>query len=190
MLKKIFAGLFICAATVCAAGNSTDDALVPGYEFQNKVIRYDRNQKNCDSLPAGLEKDFACAAAAYYKGNFVKSLAAYKKLIGKDSSLDKSILSRIARSQFEDKQFAKARETLKLGDERFSKDDEWKEFADRIRLDLTLQESGIKPKAKADSIDVFLKNYGDDESVPRLRYKKGVLLEQAHWFKAAKKAYL
>lgn len=190
MLKKIFAGLFICAATVCAAENSTDDALVPGYEFQNKVIRYDRNQKNCDSLPAGLEKDFACAAAAYYKGSFVKSLAAYKKLIGKDSSLDKSILSRIARSQFEDKQFAKARETLKLGDERFPKDDEWKEFADRIRLDLTLQESGIKPKAKADSIDVFLKNYGDDESVPRLRYKKGVLLEQAHWFKAAKKAYL
>lgn len=190
MLKRFFAGLFICTAAIAAEGNSTDDFSVPGYEFQNKVIRYDRNQKNCDSLPAGLEKDFACAAAAYYKGNFEKSLSAYNALIGKDSSLDKSILSRIARSQFEEKQYAKARKTLSQGDARFPNDSEWKEFADRIRLDLTLQDPNLKPKLKADSIDMFLKNYGDDPSVPRLRYQKGVLLEQARWFKAAKKAYL
>ena len=188
MLKKILLVGCLIGSAWCATDSA--QALIPGYDFQNKVIRYERNKKNCDSLSTGLDKEFACAAAAYYNGEFAKSLSQYQKLIGKDSSLDKSILSRIARSQFEEKEFAKARKTLSTGDSRFQNDAEWKEFADRIRLDLTLEDPNIKPKAKADSIDIFLKNYGNDPRVPLLRYKKGTLLEKAKWYKAAKNAYL
>lgn len=190
MLKKILlAGTLLCAALFASTKDPAQDR-IPGYDFQNKVIRYERNQKNCDSLPDGLEKDFTCAAAAYYQGDFEGSLKAYESLLGKDESLDKSILSRIARSQFERKQYAQAKSTIAKGDEKFPDDAGWKEFAARVRLDLNLEDPNIKPKAKADSIDVFLKNYGDDVRVPRLRYTKGTLLEQAHWYKAAKTAYL
>lgn len=187
---KIFWGVFACALAWSSVAAKMPDELIPGYEFQNKVVRFDRSQKSCDTLPEGLEKSFSCAAAAFYRGDFARALPAYDSLLGKDSALDKSILSRIARSQYEEKQFANARKTLAKGDEKFSKDAEWKEFADRIRLDLTLDDSKISPKAKADSIDVFLRNHGDDDRVPRLRYRKGVLLEEAKRFKAAKSAYL
>ncbi len=190
MRKTFLFGVFICSAAFGISNGSEPAEFIPGHEFQDKVVRYERNRRNCDTLNAGAEKDFACAAAAYYTGDYEKALSMYKSLMGKDSALDKSILSRIARSQFEGKQYKKARKTLAEGDARFPEDTEWKEFADRIRLDLTLSDDAIKPKAKADSIDAFLKNYGDDERVPRLRYRKAVLLEQAHWYKAAKKAYL
>ncbi len=185
----LLTGLFL-GAVLWAGENASDVERVPGYEFQNRVIRFERSQKNCDTLPDGMEKEFSCAAAAFYRGDFSKSLAAYEKLIGRDSSIDKSILARIARSEFEEKQYAQAKKTLDKGDARFGDSPEWKEFADRVRLDLMLADKKVKPKAKADSIEQFLKNYGDDSREPQLRYKKGVLLEQAKNFKAAKKAYL
>lgn len=190
MLKRtVLLGLFLFTAIWAQEGLSAEEK-VSGYDFQNKVVRFERNKKNCDSLPESLEKSFACAAKAYYGGNYSEALSAYRTLVGKDSAIDKGILSRIARSEFEERQFAKARKTLEDGDVRFADSPEWKEFADRIRLDLTLEDSKIKPKAKADAIDKFLKLYGDDPREPKLRYGKGVLLEQAKQFKSAKTAYL
>ncbi len=190
MPKRLFL-LALCVCTVLQAKEAPSrEELVSGFDFQNKVIRFNRSQTNCDTLPEGIEKDFACAAASFYHGDFAKSLSAYRKLIGRDTSIDKSILSRIARSEFEERQYEKAKRTLDEGDRRFSDSPDWKEFADRVRLDLALEDPKIKPKAKADSIDAFLKSYGDDPREPKLRYRKGVLLEQARHFKAAKKAYL
>lgn len=190
MIRKILLlAIFICTAIQASESDSKEE-LVSGYDFQNKVIRYNRSQKNCDSLPESLEKEFACAAKAFYGGNYSVALSAYRNLVGKDTSIDKSILSRIARSELEEKQYEKAKKTIDEGERRFSSSPEWKEFADRVRLDLVLENSKIKPKAKADSIEAFLKIYGDDPREPKLRYKKGVLLEQARHFKAAKKAYL
>ena len=190
MIKKIFFLAFLASAILQASESKPAEEQVSGYDFQNKVIRFNRSQKNCDTLPESLEKEFACAAKAYYGDNYSAALSAYRNLIGKDTSIDKSILSRIARSEFEEKQYEKAKKTIEEGDRRFSSSPEWKEFADRIRLDLALENQKIKPKAKADSIDAFLKSYGDDPRAPKLRYRKGTLLEQARHFKAAKKAYL
>ena len=190
MLKRIFLLALFIGTALHAKESPSWEEQVSGFDFQNKVVRFHRSQKNCDTLPESLERDFACAAASYYQGDFAKSLSAYRKLIGRDTTIDKSILSRIARSEFEERQFEKAKRTIDEGDRRFPNAPDWKEFADRVRLDLTLESPNIKPKAKADSIDVFLKSYGDDPREPKLRYRKGVLLEQARHFKAAKKAYL
>lgn len=189
MLKRALSIAVLCG--VAAWGKSLpSQEIIPGNEFQDRVIRFERNQQKCDSLPEGTEHDFACAAAAYYSDKFAASLEIYRKLLGTDSTLDRSILSRIARSQFEEKHFDEARKTLADGDARFAGSSEWAEFSDRIRLDLALEDPAIGPKAKADSIDRFLKNYSDDSRGPRLRYQKGVLLEKAKRYKDAKKAYL
>lgn len=190
MVRNIFLLAFLACTALQASENGSKEELVSGYDFQDRIIRFNRSQKNCDTLPESIEKDFACAAKAYYSDNYSVAISAYRNLIGKDSSIDKSILSRIARSEFEEKRYAKAQKTIAEGDRRFPHSPEWKEFADRIRLDMTLESPKIKPKAKADSIEAFLKSYGDDPREPKLRYRKGVLLEQARHFKAAKKAYL
>lgn len=190
MLKKVATIAVLFGITAWGKSQPPAQELIPGHDFQDKVIRFEQNQKKCDSLPEGIEQDFACAAAAYYSDHFSSALEIYRKLLGTDSTLDRSILSRIARSQFEGKNFDEARKVLADGDARFAGNSEWMEFSDRIRLDLTLEDPAIGPKAKADSIDRFLKNYSDDSRGPRLRYQKGVLLEKAKRFKEAKKAYL
>jgi len=177
------------SVSFASINDSLDLEKIPAYAFQDQVVHFERAKKDCITLANGIHKGFACAAAYYYEGNNDSAYKAYHSLLGKDSALDKSILIRMSRVLFAEKKFKKARKTLLDGKGRFGKDPEWEEGCSRLRLELTLADPKIKPKAQADSVEAFLKKYGDDERVPMLRFRKAKLLESAGRYKLAMQAY-
>ena len=64
MVRNIFLLAFLACTALQASENGSKEELVSGYDFQDRIIRFNRSQKNCDTLPESIEKDFACAAKA------------------------------------------------------------------------------------------------------------------------------
>ena len=162
---------------------------IPSARFQNVVIRGERAVKNSlDSTLPKMVRDFAKAAAYYYKEDWDSAYAAYDSLRSADPQLMGEVILRMARSKYRKGDYRGMWETLKLG-KGLEKDEKWQRVSSRLRIEAAMADSTLSDRAHADSLKVFLDKYSKSSDAHVLKYRYACYLEKFKQLKAAKKLY-
>ncbi len=158
--------------------------------FQDVEVRYNRVKAASEdsSLPKNV-RDFASAAQFYYKGDWENAFAAYDSLRGRESSLNGSVILRMATAKFNQGDFAKMRETLAL-DKSQEKNSVWMKQADLLRIRSLALEGKVSDKAHADSLKAFIDKYPKADETAAFKFRYAKYLESFKKTKDAKKMYM
>ena len=165
------------------------EQIAPG-RFQDVVVRYDRVKAASEdvSQPKNI-RDFAKAATYFYKEEWDSAYAAYDSLRGRDSVLDGAVILRMAKTCFQQKDFAKMRSTLDL-DPALAKNPTWDRNASRLRIEAAMADSTLSDHAHADSLKAFIEKYPKSDAAAALKFRYGRYLEQFKQLKEAKRVYM
>lgn len=163
---------------------------IPASNFQSLVVRAERAQKaSVDSTLPQNVRDFAKAAAFFFKGEWDSAYIAYDSLRSRDTVLEKNVILRMAKSRFMQGDFSKMRATLAMG-AKFNADAEFDKSSSRMRIEAAMADSTLSDHAHADSLKVFLEKYPKGDDAAALKYRYAVYLEKFKQLKQAKHYYM
>ena len=158
--------------------------------FQDQVTRAERSRLASEdtTLPKDI-RDFARAANYFYRELWDSAYDAYDSLRTRDSVLEKSVILRMAKTRFMQKDYAKMREVLALG-KKFAKNAEFDKSASRMRIEAAMADTTLSDVAHSDSLKVFLDKYPKSEDAAALKYRYAQYQEQFKQLVQAKKLYM
>lgn len=163
---------------------------IPSAHFQNLVVRAERAKMASENSSLSKNvRDFAKAAAYYYRESWDSAYVAYDSLRSRDSVLEKSVVLRMARARFMQGDFAAMRKTLSLG-EKFAADESFDKFAARLRIEAAMADTTLTDHAHADSLKAYLDKYPKGENAAALKYRYASFLESFNQLKQAKRWYM
>ena len=198
---KLFCSLLIaCTAALYAQVDGSvyslykspfaEQEMVPPEQFQNVVIRAARAKKTMNDISVSQNyRDFARAAYYYYSGQWDSAYAAYNSLRSREPGLNGNVILRMAQANFQQGNFTKMRATLRL-DKGLESDPAFREAADRLRIEATMEDNSLNDVSRADSLVRFLEDYPDKDDVVALRYRYARYLEDSYRLKQAKRLYM
>jgi len=199
-MKLLFSLLVACTTVLYAQMDGggfslykspfSDQEAVPPEQFQDAVIRAARAQKTMDDISVSQNhRDFARAAYYYYSGQWDSAYAAYNSLRHREPSLLGNVVLRMAQADFKQENYAKMRETLRL-EKKLETDAEWRQAADRLRVEASMADVSLNDVSRADSLMYFLSTYPDGDDVVALRFRYARYLEDSYRLKQAKQLYM
>ena len=199
-MKLFYSWLLACVAVAFAQMDGSvyslskspfaEQEMVSPEQFQDVVVRAARAKKTMNDISVSQNhRDYARAAYFYYSGQWDSAYAAYNALRNREPGLTGNVILRMARANFKQENYAKMRETLRL-EKSLESDDVWREAADRLRIQATMDDYTLNDASRADSLMVFLDRYPDNDDVVALRYRYARYLEDSYRLKQAKRLYM